>query len=96
MINTILYSSTRDAVFHGKMTESNVRCQFIDEQRGYKCLIKHHTSMGHYCGYVTIPVTHPNYRSDKDSEVFDLNTHHGGPEQCSDLIAATGHLSGLW
>lgn len=31
--------------------------------------------MGHYCGYVTIPKTHPYDHSRKDGEEFGLNTH---------------------
>ncbi len=42
---------------------------------GLQCEVKRHSSLGHLCGYVTVPTTHPladSSRADRELEV------HGG------------------
>lgn len=58
---------------------------WIDEATGFKCEAKRHSSLGHWCGYVGVPLSHPWHGKHYD------NIHvyvHGG------LTYANGHYGG--
>lgn len=57
----------------GPWTNEPDRVDF--EHAGFACLILRHQSLGHFCGYVGVPETHPAYKKDYD----DVNVEvHGG------------------
>lgn len=39
---------------------------WVDQATGLHCLILRHPEMGHLCGYVFVPPTHPKYGTDGD------------------------------
>lgn len=51
------------------------KVQWSDETSGYPCLIRRSAASGGLCGYVGIPVTHPDFG--KDYEDFYLDVHGG-------------------
>lgn len=63
---------------------------FVDKETGYSCFIYRHPRMGHLCGYVDVPRSHPLYGIDHANEIFDMITGdikvHGG-------ISFTGRLN---
>ena len=50
------------------------------DSNGYKCVVKRHPSLGHLCGYVHIPKSHPLWGKSYD-ELYELGVNvdvHGG------------------
>lgn len=66
---------------------------FIDGETNYGCYIYRHPRMGHLCGYVDIPATHPLFGIDYRNNIFDMiigNLEvHGG-------ITFTGRLENFY
>lgn len=46
--------------------------QWLDEETGYPCLIVRQPTLGHLCGYVGVPSSHPWFGHEPDASV------HGG------------------
>jgi hypothetical protein len=45
------------------------------DHAGLSCLVHRHPSLGHFCGYVGVPPTHPAY--DKNYDDVDVSVHGG-------------------
>jgi hypothetical protein len=58
-------------------TEPN-NAEWEDKVTGYKCRITRHGDLGHLCGYVGIPKTHPLYgKHYSDDETSGIRAHGG-------------------
>ena len=68
---------------------------FVDKETGYSCFIYRHPRMGHLCGYVDVPRSHPLYGIDHANEIFDMITGdikvHGGISFTGRLISNKFH-----
>jgi hypothetical protein len=53
------------------------RVLWIDEATGLHCLARR-AEMGHWCGYVAVPKTHPLFGKDYNEVDYDKVTPHGG------------------
>lgn len=51
---------------------------WIDVETGYECMIKRTPATGCWCGYVSLPKTHPYYPLDHDDEKLYHIRVHGG------------------
>lgn len=60
--------------------------QWLDVATGYPCLIVRQTNLGHLCGYIGVPPSHPWF--EKDYDHVDANVHGGltFARHCGDLI----------
>ncbi len=50
--------------------------KWIDEATGYTCLARRHPRLGHWCGYVAVPLDHPLYAYSLYDEFDPLDTLH--------------------
>lgn len=62
------------------------------EYSGHQCLMVRHPSLGHWCGYVGVPLRHPLYGKHYDSA--DLTVHGG--LTWGDDHAPDSDIVGLW
>lgn len=67
--------------------------EWEDKLTGYKCRIQRHGDLGHLCGYVGIPNTHPLWSKHySDDEVADIRVHGGLTHSATD----TDDSAGTW
>lgn len=57
---------------------------WTDRKSGLLCFAQRHSETGHWCGYVSLPKTHPWYR--KDMEVLPDIELHGGVTYAGEMI----------
>ncbi len=63
----------------GPWTKEQDFYEWADHESGFTCLIIRHSTLGHLCGYISVPRKHPYYLLDYDGleNEFGLSIHGG-------------------